>query len=612
MSNVPPPAMSPFAGAARQVQQRLILRRSLQGLLKTWPYAVAVLASLAAFRILGALFATGGLAVGLLVLWVLGCIGFAWWTKPGAFAALSYWDRQASRGDAFASAWWFEAQPGRTAGQQLHLETASSKLSAALPGLSRDITLPDVRWLGLLPLLAVGLWLLPGGGGLRLPDPALTAEGRALAEKHGKEIAEKKLDAEKMQSLDEKERKELEKLQQKVQETAKALQEGGAKTSREVLSELEKRARDAEKLAAKLGAGDDAWASEQMVAEMRKHADTAELGDAVASKSAESTGSHAQKLADKLKDPKLTNETRDRFADTLREVGKQAQPEDKDRTVGQHVMGADKNMVQALPKEASKEFQALADKMKTLAAREKAREQLEKLAQQLRQSGSDIAGQGTKGMQQLAGSQGQQGQGQQQGGQSQKMQAMQNAPQMQPMQMPSFSNAPQGQQGAGQQMNMMTPVPGTGQQGKPMQLAPAQGKPGGGKGNQPMLFAPVPGMPPGQQGNIAMLGMGPGMGQGGLPPGNGTTAMGNTPTEKTKPGQAATVNAQRNADGASSVRTVEGQAHNETATRTAQTTAIEAIAAEENALDDQALPPARRDQVRRYFTELRKRFESQP
>jgi hypothetical protein len=276
-------------------------------------------------------------------------------------------------------------------------------------------------------------------------------------------------------------------------------------------------------------------------------------------------------------------------------------------------MGADKNMVQALPQEASKEFQTLADKMKTLAAREKAREQLEKLAQQLRQSGSDIAGQGTQGMQQLAGNQGQQGQqGQgQQGGQSQKMQSLQNAPQMQSMQMPSFSNAPQGQQGTGQQMTM-TPVPGTGQQGKPMQLTPTPGKQSGSKGNQPMLFAPVPGMPPGQQGNIAMLGMTPGMSQGGLPPGNGTTAMGNAPTEKTKAGQAATVDAQRNADGASSVRTVEGQAHQETATRTAQATAMEALSAEESALDDQALPAARRDQVRRYFTELRKRFENQP
>ena len=33
---------------------------------------------------------------------------------------------------------------------------------------------------------------------------------------------------------------------------------------------------------------------------------------------------------------------------------------------------------------------------------------------------------------------------------------------------------------------------------------------------------------------------------------------------------------------------------------------FDAIAAEEGALDDTALPPARREQVRRYFTELRK------
>ena len=39
--------------------------------------------------------------------------------------------------------------------------------------------------------------------------------------------------------------------------------------------------------------------------------------------------------------------------------------------------------------------------------------------------------------------------------------------------------------------------------------------------------------------------------------------------------------------------------------------ALDAIAAEENALDEAALPAARREQVRRYFTELRKRFEKE-
>jgi hypothetical protein len=108
-----------------------------------------------------------------------------------------------------------------------------------------------------------------------------------------------------------------------------------------------------------------------------------------------------------------------------------------------------------------------------------------------------------------------------------------------------------------------------------------------------------------------MLGMTPGMSQGGQQAGNGTTQMGNAPTPGTKAGQQATVNAQRNADGASSVRAVEGQARTEQASRGAQGTALDAIAAEENALDESALPAARREQVRRYFTELRKRFEKE-
>jgi hypothetical protein len=103
----------------------------------------------------------------------------------------------------------------------------------------------------------------------------------------------------------------------------------------------------------------------------------------------------------------------------------------------------------------------------------------------------------------------------------------------------------------------------------------------------------------------------PGGNQGGLQAGSGTTPMGNSPTAQTKAGQQATVDAQRNAEGTSTVRSVEGQARAEAASRGPQATALEAIAAEENALDDQALPPARREQIRRYFTELRKRFEKE-
>jgi hypothetical protein len=357
-----------------------------------------------------------------------------------------------------------------------------------------------------------------------------------------------------------------------------------------------------------------------MVAEMRKHADTAELGDAVANKSTETTAKEAEKIAKQLDDPQLTSETRDRFTETLKNVEKQAQPEDAKRTVGSHVLDASKDMTQTLPKDAAKEFQALADQMKVLAQREKAREELEKLAQQLRDSGANIANQGTQGMQQLAGNQQQQQQSgaqQNSAAQQMQMQSMPNAPQMQSMQMPGLSNAPQGQgqgqqgqQGMAQNMPMMTPVPGQGQNGKPQTLVPGQGNKPGSSG-QPFLIAPIPGTQPGQQPSVAVLGSIPGSSPGGLEAGNGTTGLGNNPTKSTAATQSATVNAAQNAEGESAVRSVEGAPHTESATRATQASALQAITEEEKALDESALPSARREQVRRYFTELRKRFEKQ-
>jgi len=463
-----------------------------------------------------------------------------------------------------------------------------------------------VRLLAGLPLCALLLLFLPLGNSSGLPDSNLTEEGKNLARRESKKIAEAKLDAEKMKVLSEPEKKELEKLQQQVQDAAKALAEQ-PRTAREVLGQLEKSARDAERLAEKLAAGDSAWASEEMIAEMRKHADTGDLGDAVAGKSAENTGSRAQQIADKLRDDTIAKETTERFAETLRDIGRQAQPQDKERTVGQHVIAADKNLTQTLPKEAGNEFQALADKMKALAAREKAREQLEKLAQQLRESGSNVAGQGAGGMQQLAGNQAQQNQAGQ-NMQGQQMMTMPNAPQMQP---PGSQNN-QGQQGQGgqQQLLTMTPAQGNAQQPKPGQQNASPGDGKGDKNDKPMLFAPVPNGDPNQPPDSAIIVQTPGSSSG-QQPGNAVSKMENKPTQNTAANQSSTVNAQRNADGSSSVRTVEGQTHNEQATRSAEAAVLNAISAEENALDDSALPPSRREQVRRYFTELRKRFEKQ-
>ncbi len=620
------PTSRAFAEAAGRAQRRLVVRKGMEMLLKTWRWAALATVLLAAARLFGAHAITWGVTLGLLAAWVLGCFAFARWRRPGAYAALAFWDRAASRGDAFANAWWFEQQPEdrRTRGQRLHLAMQEQALPGALPQLPREVTLPDLRWLPLLPVLALALMLIPVRREVVLQDPVLSDAARAVAKREGEKLSGKKLDGDKMTALNPQEKAELEKLQARLQETAKSLEDQKTKTAREVLGELERRAREAEELAEKLGAGDSAWASEQMVAEMRRHADTASLGDAVANRAPDTTANEAQTIADKLKSFELSIEARDRYAETLREIGKQSQPGDKDRTVGQHVIAADRDMAQTLPQDAAKEFQALADKMRTIAARERAREQLEKLAQQLRDSGSNVAGEGTKGMQQLADSQSQQGRSAQGAQGQQGMMNLSNAPQAPPMQMPGMSNAmqmpqgmqgQQGQQGSGQNMQMLSPGQGQGQQGKSMALAPGDGK--GSKGgkpkpNEPMLFAPIPDGDPNQPPSAAILGMSPGMNPAGSDPGNAISKPDGAPTQKTKAGQSATANVQHGSEGASSVRTIEGQAHNEQSARNATATVFDAIAAEEGALDDAALPAARREQVRRYFTELRKRFEKEP
>lgn len=606
------PVFEPVAG---RVINRLVLRKALLFVKATWKWAVGVLGLLVLLRAIGFDAARFDVALVLTFLWLSACAGWAWYKRPGSYEAFAFWDKQAKRHDDFANAWWFEQQGAASEGGQFHIRRQSKVLESALGQLNKDISMPDVRWLGVVPVLLFGLYLLPGSSGWLLPEVVLTTEGKKLAVEEGRKLEERKLDAGKLEGLNETEKKELEQLQSKIDETAKSLQQGSSQTARDVLAELEKRARDAERMAEKLGAGDAEWASAQMIAEMRKHADTAELGDAVASRSAENTGKQAQALADTLKDDKLATEAKERFEETLRQIGKASEPADKERTVGKHVLEADKNLTQSLPKEAGNEFQALADKMKVLAQRENARKELEKLAQQLRESGSSIAGQNQQGMQQLTAQQdqaGQQGQNNQQATPTDPMTAMPNAPQIQPMQFPGMSNTSEhGQGNSGENLPILTPVPGSGQdQPQNMAIVP---NPDGKlpKDNKPMLIAPVPGNPPGQKPDAVMLmGVMPGSSGGGLQAGNGTANMGNQPTKQTEAGQQATVNAQRNAEGASSVRTVEGQVRDENASRAAQPTTLEAIAAEESALDDAALPAARREQVRRYFNELRRRFET--
>ena len=606
-----------FAPVAQRVRLWVTLRRWLAVLRMTVIPAslVLVLMILATLRGVIAVFNPW---LGLLV-WLAGGLAYAWWQRPGAFSALALWDQAAGRREAFASAWWFEHRDEGGEAAKAHVSAQREVLPQALTALKQDLPLRPDRWLAVPLLIAIlgsfiSIVTAPPSEVVEM-DEEMT--GRAAEEAH--KLAQTDWEKKKLAGLNADENKQVEDLKQKLQKTAADLANAAGKDARDVLAELERRARDAEKLADELNNGKEAWASEKLVEALRQHADTADLGDSVAAKNAKAAAKAAETLAGQLKSPQLAAEAKQRMNETLKEVQQQSDKEDRKRSVGQNVLAAGDQMQQGKAAGAGEEFQKLADKLRDLALREQARNELQQLAQQLRDSGSSIAGQNdSQGAMQQMSQAGQSGQQGQQGstlqvGQAQNPQQHLTPPGMgqQQGQQNQMQQQPQGSQGQGQQQ-MLTM--GHGQQSQPGQ----QGQPSNG---QPMLLAPVPGgakpdnnapvvIMPGDpnpdDANGPTIAM-PGSGQ---QPGVGKADLNNTPTPKQSTGKQIVVQGQQNNEGQSTVRSVEGGARTEQSSRSATQAALESIQAEEAAIDEAALPPARREQVRRYFNELRKRFEA--
>lgn len=607
-----------FAPIAQKVARRVALRRWLGWLGCTLWIAAGGIAALSLVAIISGSHVFAILAWIALATWLIAPLAYILWQRPGSYSVLALWDQAAGRREAFASAWWFEQQQALTEAQKTHIEAQRAILPEAQTALARDLPLQPHRWLWLPPLLALaGLFISAAVH----PEPdvlTLDEKMEQVAKKEGEKLAQTDWQKKKLEGLDAEEQAALEKLKQSLKQTAEDLEQAGGKDARDIMSDLERRAREAEKLADRLAADKDTWASDKLIQSLREHADTADLGDAVAAKNASQTAKSADALAQQLQSPQLTHDTRERLNETLKDSEKSAEKEDKTRTVGQHVLSAAEQMQKIQPAAAGTEFQKLAEKMRDQARREQAQKELEKLAQQLRDAGSSITGQNEAGGMKEMAAAGQQSQ-QQQGQQGQTPQVGQAQPQLpeqqgqQQMQPPGLGQMSQGQQ----QMMQQNPVPGTGQQQMLTAQPGQQGQQP--KDGQPMLFAPIPGQKPGEKPDAFMLGPpgeNPGEGQpmaifmpGGKDPGVGKADLNAKATDTQKAGNQNVVAAQQNNDGASSVRSIEGGARKEDASRTASQIAAEALAAEEEALDEAALPPSRREQVRRYFTELRRRFE---
>jgi len=617
----------PFAQAAERVRRRVLVRRWLALLRKSARWLVGWLVAMALVLVSSGQAGWLALAVVGLIGWLVGAGLWVWRRMPGDYSVWALWDQAAGRREAFAAAWWFENHPSDwTSEAAQHWDEQRLLLPEALPQLARDLPLPSAKWcaapVAALTALLLTAFFLPGVQ----RDPVLTAEMEQAAEVQAERLQQDKPDAEALAALAEEERKRLEAL---LAAAAEELQNSAGKSIRQVMAGLEQRAREAEKMASRLGQENEEWASPELTAALRSQADTADLGDAVADRRAEGAARAAEALASQLDAASSSPDLAERLSEVLAETTAQARAEDTERLVGGPVLEAGKKMEAQDASGAAQAMRQLAETMREVAQRELAQEELQRLAESLREAGAKVANSGGENaMQALAGA-GEQGQaaaegqdgegqmpqvGQQSGdGQTQPQQMMMATPGLDQSQQGKGGgdSSEQGQAGNPQPLLGMTEP---GQQG--------QSPPGQGDGqDKPRLLAPVPGQPkgkpegpavlmPGQSGDPGMTLQMPGSG---LPPGSGTAELKGEETEAQESARKALVNAQTNQEGTSSVRQVQGSAPGEEqATRGTSAAAVEFLEAQEQALDESALPVARREQVRRYFNELRRRLENEP
>lgn len=622
------------AGIARQRLGRVVLCRWLAAS-HVW-IGIGGLVLIAGLRWFGGLKSTPfavGLALGLIVIWLLG--GWLWslLRRPSELQALSAWDESGDWKDTFSSALAFEKKVLLEEGERLHVERARQTAADAIGEIKGSLPAPSVAAVWVLPLLMVGfafstLLVRPGEAG----DAELTDEMRQAAEREAELLVAEAAKIETISDLSKEEEDEIEKLKQAVEGVSEELANAEGKSAREVLEALEERAHAAERLADKLGAADNAWASEAMLTEMAQHADTADLATAIRDKNAALSSQQADFISSTLDRDDLTREGQQRIAEALSRTMQKATEDDQAKPVGEHVGNASRKMGTQQAKPAARDFKRLADHFRTVMQREKAQQELKSLAEKLREAGSKISGAKMEPMKQLADNQASKappGQVQPLGAPPQGA-PMPQMPQgaepgqtgapSQKLQAPGLQNAQVGQPQAGQKGQQAAPVPGS--EGKAQadqkdQPGLAAGQSGSLKkaGKKAALSAPIPGMDPGQGPSGASLGgqsqQGTLSSSGGLEAGNATAELGSEQSTAMKAGDESTVQAQINEDGESTLRAVDGEARAEQAQVERREAAVDFIKVEEDALDEQTLPLSRREHVLKYFTELRERFENE-
>ncbi len=585
-----------------------------------------------------------------LTAWVMAGLVKSLMFRPDSMEALVLLDRKGRWKDRFASAWAFLNSESLRSGERLHIEKASKELDQAVATFPTAMPLPGLQRIWIFPALAIIFAAIPLGRVSPEPgDMILTKQMVDSARSQAEEIKRESENVANLTALDEEERGQLEALRIQVDEVAGKLASADGLTAGEMLEALETRARAVEKLAEKLNPALNEWASREMVEEMGRHPDTADLALSIGDKAAEPAADEAQQIFDILDDPDINGDTSDRYSSSLENIMSVATDDDRTKPVGERVGNASTKMLIRQPRTAAREFEELAKHFRVLAERERSRAKLEQLAKSLREAGTEVSGSQLEEMEKLASAD--QTPRETPGG-LQSLDADPLANELLEMLSPQNQGDQDGENpslapnGGGDAAPTAPPVPGmanatpppnSGEGGSSMQAlkapvpgeSPPQGEKGAIIGNSDQkgdeskgskqLSAPIPGMEPADSGAGSPMQAAGGNsgrngppGQGGMEAGSGTAELVDTESTLFDASRDSKVEAQINKDGESSVSAIEGQARQEQAVRDRRQIVTDFIAAEEQALDEKSLPMSRREHVIRYFSAIRNQFEEKP
>ncbi len=561
---------TPLRAAAFAAQRRLLIGAwlRLQRAATWWILAAVALAVLVRCAGVGVpawvAWAVGG--------WLLGSAIWVWRGRPSLAAALAAWDRAAGLDDALLNAWDFSQRDDAGRFARAHLDLTLAQMPAWRAELSRILPL-RVPPLGLIAPLAA---LLLVGSGTLTPVAGGVPLDRAARERLAAQAAEVARAAERLPdaALDQAEKAKLEELRKRIREAQEKAKEEGLGRP-EALRELDQLARRAEELAALLN--DTQAASAALLAELERHADTAELAAALKAADLIKAATEADALAKQLDRQDLTLDEQRRLAQALERA---AASGDRSPT-GQAIAAANAALQANDHRAAGASFQKLGAQLARAGQRQLAGRQVGALADRLRASGGRMLAPAAPG--------------------DARTLTLSNLP---PLRIPPSARA--GQQpppGGVARRAVGNPPPGGHAANIPVPgSAPAAGAAGAAGASGADGGIPVPGT------GMAAAGLALASVPGGSRAGHGHSDANQAPTTARAATATSTVDAAKG-NGESEQRQVAGQAHQEGSALAAEATPLALVDAEERALDADPLPAARREQVKAYFSLLRRQLE---